>query len=360
MSYKTLTPEEAAELIKNGDSIGFSGFTAAGTPKSVTEALAKKAEAEHEAGRDFKVDIFTGASTNDHIDGALSRAKAIDRRSPYQSNSDSRSGINKRDINYFDLHLSHLAQSFRYGFLGKIDVAIIEAVEVTDDGKIYLGTGVGAVPTFAKMADKIIIELNSNISPAIKGMHDIYEPADPPYRKEIPVYKPSDRIGKPYLQVDPKKIVGVVHTDLSDNVSGFAPVDETTMKIGQNVTQFRINEIKSGRVPKEFLPLQSGVGNIANAVMECLGKSEEIPAFEMYTEVLQDSVIALIKSGKCKFVSTCSLTISDDLMKEVFENIDFYKDKIVLRPGEISNNPEVVRRLGLITMNTAQIGRAHV
>ena len=45
MSYKTLTPEEAAELIKNGDSIGFSGFTAAGTPKSVTEALAKKAEA---------------------------------------------------------------------------------------------------------------------------------------------------------------------------------------------------------------------------------------------------------------------------------------------------------------------------
>ena len=125
------------------------------------------------------------------------------------------------------------------------------------------------------------------------------------------------------------------------------------MKIEQNVTQFLINEIKSGRVPKEFLPLQSGVGNIANAVMECLGKSEEIPAFEMYTEVLQDSVIALIKSGKCKFVSTCSLTISDDLMKEVFENIDFYKDKIVLRPGEISNNPEVVRRLGLITMNTA-------
>ena len=34
-------------------------------------------------------------------------------------------------------------------------------------------------------------------------------------------------------------------------------------------------------------------------------------------------------------------------------NIDFYKDHIILRPYELSNHPEIVRRLGVITINTA-------
>ncbi|MDO5571392.1 MAG: succinate CoA transferase [Bacteroidales bacterium] len=353
MSYKKLTSEEAALLIKNGDTIGFSGFTAAGTPHVISQALAKRAEAEHAAGRAFKVSVFTGASTNDSVDGALARANAIDRRTPYQSHKDSRKGINSGDINYFDMHLSQLAQNVRYGFLGKIDVAIIEAAEVTEDGEITLGTGVGAVPTFARLAKIILIELNSHLPKEIKGIHDIYEPLDPPYRKEIPVYKPSDRIGSNVLKVDPAKIACIVEANYTDGVKGFAPVEETTMKIGENVTNFLVDEMKAGRIPASFLPIQSGVGNIANAVLACMGKNPDIPPFEMYTEVVQDAVVALMKTGKCKFASTCSLTVSDEVMKDVFENLDFYKQRLVLRPGEISNNPEVVRRLGLITMNTA-------
>jgi Acetyl-CoA hydrolase len=37
----------------------------------------------------------------------------------------------------------------------------------------------------------------------------------------------------------------------------------------------------------------------------------------------------------------------------VFGNLERYKDKLVLRPQEISNHPEVVRRLGIIGINTA-------
>ena len=77
MSYKFISAEDAAKLIQNGDNIGFSGFTAAGSPKVVSEALAKRAEEEHQAGRPFKVGVFTGASTSDHLDGALARAHAI-------------------------------------------------------------------------------------------------------------------------------------------------------------------------------------------------------------------------------------------------------------------------------------------
>lgn len=353
MALPFITAQEAAELIKDGDSLGLSGFTASGTPKVVTEALAIKAEKEHAEGRPFKVNIFTGASTNDHVDGALARANAINIRTPYQSNPDLRKRLNAHDAHYFDLHLSELAQKLRYGTYGDIDVAIIEANDVTENGEIVLGTGLGMTPTVAMLAKKIIIEVNDQIPATIRGLHDVYIPNDPPYRREIPIYKANDRIGSPILKVDPSKIVGVVKTSLKDGVHGFAPLDDVTMQIGANVCDFLIGELKRGAIPASFLPLQSGVGNIANAVLFGLGESKDIPAFDMYTEVIQDAVVDLMEKGKCRFASTCSMTFSDSKMDEVFNNIEFFRDKILLRPGEISNNPEVVRRLGVITMNTA-------
>ncbi len=257
------------------------------------------------------------------------------------------------NIEFTRIYLSTLAQELRYGFLGKVDVAIVEVVDITDEGEITLTTGVGITPTIVELADKIIIERNSFASEALNGVHDLYQPLDPPYRKEIPVYKPSDRIGVTTLKVDPAKVVGIVETNLSDGVKEFSPVDATTQKIGENVSNFLSAEIKAGRIPVEFLPIQSGVGNIANAVLGCLGKNPDIPAFEMYTEVIQDSVVGLMKEGRCKFASGCSLTLSDNVMGEIYENMDFFRDKIVLRPSEISNNPEMVRRLALITINTA-------
>ena len=353
MSYKIISAEEAASHINHGDNIGFSGFTAAGSPKAVSEALAKRAIAAHEKGEPFQVGVFTGASTSDHLDGALARANAMKFRTPYQSNKDSRNALNRHDVHYYDYHLSQLAQDIRYGFLGSVDVAVIEACDVTEDGEITLTSGVGNTPTFARLAKKVIIELNSYHPKALKGLHDIYEPADPPCRREIPVYTPSDRIGTTTVKVDPAKIVGIVETNCSDGVAPFTPLDETTMKIGKNVADFLAKEMKEGRIPSTFLPIQSGVGNIANAVLGCLGENKDIPPFEMYTEVIQDSVVGLMKEGRCKFASGCSLTLSDDAMKELYDDIEFFKDKVVLRPQEISNNPEMVRRMGLITINTA-------
>ncbi len=353
MSFKIISAQEAASHINDGDNLGLSGFTAAGSPKSVTVALADRAQEFHAAGKPFKVGIFTGASTNDYVDGALSRANAVQFRTPYQSSAESRKFINANQVEYFDKHLSELAQELRYGFLGDVNVAIIEAVDVTADGEITLTTGVGISPTVCQLADKIIIELNSYNPKEMKGMHDIYQPCDPPCRKEVPVYSASDRIGSTTLKVDPSKIVGIVETCIPDGVKPFSPVDETTQKIGENVSNFLADELRAGRIPATFLPIQSGVGNIANAVLGCLGDNPEIPAFEMFTEVIQDSVIGLMKEGRCKFASGCSLTVSDEVLKQVYADLDFYKEKIVLRPSEISNSPELVRRLALITINTA-------
>lgn len=353
MALKFITADEAAALVQHDDNVGFSGFTPAGCPKVVPGAIARRAEAEHAAGRPFKIGMFTGASTGDRLDGALARAEAVKFRTPYQSNKDMRTGINAGANPYFDMHLSMVAQELRYGFLGKVDVAIVEAADVTEDGEIVPTCGVGILPTICRLADKIIIELNDKHPKEIRGMHDLAEPLDPPHRREIAIYSPSDRVGATCIKVDPAKIVGVVRTSEPNDEGGFAPLDEVTQAIGNNVAQFLVSEMEAGRLPKEFLPLQSGVGNVANAVLGALGDNEKIPAFNVYTEVIQDAVIALMKKGRVKFASGCSLSVTRPVIQDIYANLDFFKDKLLLRPQEYSNNPEVVRRLGIITINTA-------
>ena len=353
MALRFITAEEAATYVKNGDNVGFSGFTPAGSPKAVPTAIGELAKAEHAAGRPFKIGVYTGASTGDSLDGSLARANAVKFRTPYQSNADLKTLINSGETEYFDMHLSQLAQDLRYGFLEKVTVAVIEACDVNEQGEIILTSGVGNTPTFAHLADKIIIELNTYHPKALRGLHDIAELQDPPYRREIPIYTVKDRAGSPVLKVDPSKIVGVVETNRKDEIKGFTPVDEVTAKIGENVALFLASQLKSGRIPKEFLPIQSGVGNIANAVLGSLGTNKDIPPFTMYTEVIQDSVIGLMQSGKITFASGCSLTVAPDVSKTIDVDLVFFKPKLVLRPHEFSNNPEVVRRLGLITINTA-------
>jgi acetyl-CoA hydrolase len=352
-SFPILSAEEAAAHVEHGHSVGFGGFTPAGAPKAIPTAIAQRARAEHEAGRPFQIGVLTGASTGPSLDGELAKASAISFRTPYQSNSDLRARINSGETRFFDMHLSVMPQVLRYGFLGPINVAVVEAADVTEGGGIVLTSSVGAAPTFCRMADKILIELNRRHPPTLLGMHDIYEPADPPYRREIPIYAPSDRIGSPVIKVDPTKIVGIVETNLDDETKSFAEVSEITSRIGNNVAEFLAAELRAGRIPKSFLPLQSGVGDIANAVLGALGQHPDIPAFQMYTEVLQDSVVELIKNERVKFASTCSLTVSNEALNDIYANLEWFRSRILMRPQEISNHPEIARRIGIVSINTA-------
>ena len=351
MSYPILTAAEAACYIKNGDGVGISGFTLSGTPKTVLPEVARRAEEAHAAGKPFKINLFSGASTGDSIDGVLTRAKALNFRAPFISNPVVRDAINEKEIIYTDLHLSLMAQDLRYGYMGKVDVAILEAIDITPDGKVYLTTAGGIGQTVANLADKIIIERNT--FHRTMGLHDVYEPQDPPCRKEIPIYNAADRIGKPYVQVDPKKVVGIVEVNMPNEQVIFKELDPVTRKIGENVVSFILGDIKRGIIPATGLPIQSGIGNVANAVLKALENCPELPSLDLYSEVLQDSVIDLMESGRVKAGSTCSLSLSQECLQHVYDNLDFFRDKLILRPSEISNHPEIIRRLGLIAMNTA-------
>lgn len=351
--YPRLTPEEAAALIPHGATVAFSGFTPSGAAKAVPAALAVRAKALHAAGEAFRIRVLTGASTGEEIDEQLSQAEAISWRAPYASSKTLREQINADAVGFVDMHLSHLPQAIAEGFFGTLDVAVIEATDITADGRVFLSSSIGASPTYLKYANKMIIELNRAHSHRVSEMADIALLPTPPYRSPIPINHAMDKIGRPYATVEPSKILGVVETNQPDRVAPFSPVDVVSQQIGRNVTEFLLGEIYVGRIPKGFLPMQSGVGNIANAVMGCLGLSEEIPPFFMYSEVFQDSLVDLMETGKLLGASTTSLTLSPERLNHVYANMDFFGQRIVLRPQELSNNPGVVRRLGVITTNTA-------
>lgn len=350
---KEISAEEAAAMIFDGATVGFSGFTPAGAAKAIPVAIAARAKAEHDAGRPFQIGVITGASTGPSLDGSLAAADAIKWRTPYQSDPTLRKRINAGQTKFFDMHLSMLPQNIRYGFLGKLDFAIVEACDVSESGEIVLTTSVGASPTFLRCAEKVLIELNEYHPASLRGFHDIYEPLDPPHRREVPVFSVRDRIGSETIQIDPSKIAGIVRTSEPDEVGAFSDPDEITSKIGENVANFLAAEMKAGRVPREFLPIQSGVGNIANAVLGAMGHHPDIPAFTMYSEVIQDSAIDLMRRDRLAFASGTSLTVSPSLLKEIYADLDFFRDRMILRPQEMSNSPEVVRRLGVISINTA-------
>ncbi|VBB47435.1 Propionyl-CoA:succinate CoA transferase [uncultured Paludibacter sp.] len=352
-AFKFVTAEEAASYVNHGDIIGFSGFTPAGCPKAIPTAIAQRARKFHEEGKEFKIGMYTGASTGDSLDGELARANAVSFRTPYQSNKDMREALNRGDVEYYDLHLSALALSLRYGFIKPPKFAILEICDLKENGEVVLTSGVGISPTIANLAEHVILEWNHYHPKELKGFHDLYEAQDPPFRREIPIYKVSDRIGTTILKIDPKKILCVVETNRPDETGGFTPTDDVTDRIGENVAMFLASELKKGKIPASFVPLQSGVGNIANAVLASLGRNKDIPPFEMYTEVIQDSVIQLMREGRVKFASGCSLTVSKEVLDNIYSDLDFFRDKLVLRPQEISNSPEMARRLGLISINTA-------
>ena len=348
---KIMTSSEAAELIPAGSNVGMSGFTGAGYPKAVPAALAQRINALRTAGEKFKISIWTGASTAPELDGALASVDGIEMRLPYQSDPACRSRINAGEMEYVDIHLSQVAQFVWFGFFGKLDVAIVEVTGILEDGRLIPTTSVGNNKTWLEQADKIILEVNSWMNPALEGMHDIYYSTRlPPDRQPIPLVKPSDRIGEPYLRCDPDKVIAVVETHAPDRNSRFSTPDETSFKIAGHILDFLAYEIKKGRMPPELLPLQSGVGNVANAVMAGLehGPYSNLTA---YTEVLQDGMLHLIKQGKMAMASATAFSLSPDASEEFTRDIAFYRDRIILRPQEMSNHPEIIRRLGIISMN---------
>ena len=347
LQAKIVSAEEVAAYIEPGMSIGMSGFTASSYPKAIPLALAERMKKEP-----FKIDLWTGASTGPELDDTLAAVHGIAKRLPYQTDAILRGEINDGSVDYLDLHLSESAQLGRVGYLGKLDLAIVEAVAITEEGNIIPSTSLGNAASYVQQADIVIVEVNTTQPLELEGMHDVYVPLDPPHRLPIPIVKADDRVGTPFIPCTPDKIKFIVPCDIKDHTRDLAPIDENSKKMSQFTLEFLNAEIKAGRMPKNLLPLQSGVGNVANAVMAGFVDSD-LEDLTVYTEVIQDGMLDLIDAGKLNFASGTAFSPSPAGMERFYKDVAKYKKYLLLRPQEISNSPEVVHRLGVIAMNTA-------
>lgn len=351
--FPRLTPEEAVVDIFDGATVAFSGFGNVGAPKVIPRALAARARKQHMRGDSFKIRVLSGAACGLDVDEALAQARAITWRAPYQSAATLRKQINRQEVEYVDMHLSHVSQTVSSGFFGKLDFAVIEATDITPDGRVYLSTSVGASPTYLKCADRVLIEINRYHSPRLREMADIFTLASPPHRHPFPMLDPMTKFGWSYAVVDPKKVIGLVESDEPDYIDPTDPPDDISNRIAEQVIHFLFDEIHARRIPEEFLPVQVGIGAVADGVLAALGKNPYIPPFKLYNLVIHDPVIDLMEQGKIVAASATSLSLSSDVLKRLYSHMDFFVPRIVLRPQEISNHPAIIRRLGVIALNAA-------
>lgn len=344
---RIMSATEAASLIKDGMVVGMSGFTRAGEAMAVPLALAERAKTEP-----LKITLMTGASLGHDLDKILAESQVTARRMPFQSDPGLRRAINAGEVMFLDQHLSETVEQLRTRQLPGVDVAVIEAVAITADGGIVPTTSIGNSASFAILARKVIVEINTGQPLALEGLHDVFIPTYRPNRMPIPVVAADSRIGLPYIPIPPEKIAAIVMTHKQDSSATILPPDDDTRAIAGHLIGFLSDEVRRGRLDNRLAPLQAGIGTIANAVMHGLLESP-FHDLKMYSEVLQDSTFDLMDAGKLTFASGSSITLSEAKNAEVMARFHEYKSRLILRPQEISNHPEVVRRLGIIAINTA-------
>lgn len=351
---KLRTPEQTVELFKHGQYIGWSGFTGVGAPKVVPTALANHVEKNNLQGQ-LAFNLFIGASAGPE-ESRWADNNMILRRAPHQVGKPIANAINDGRTEFFDKHLSMFPQDLTYGYYTKnkendlLDYTIIEATAIKEDGSIVPGPSVGGSPEFISVSDKVIIEVNT-VTPSFEGLHDIDMPINPPYRPAYPYTRVDDKSGRDSIPVDPERVVAIVESTVKDQVPPNTPSDATSKAIAGHLIEFFENEVKQGRLPPNLHPLQSGIGNIANAVIEGLAESS-FEHLNVWTEVLQDSFLDFFEKGTLDYATATSIRLTEKGFERFFENWDLYKNKLCLRSQVVSNSPEIIRRLGVIAMNT--------
>src|SRR5690606_40465544 len=88
---------------------------------------------------------------------------------------------------------------------------------VDRDGSIVPTTSVGNSVTYAALAKKVFLEINTAVSEDVYGIHDIYHAENYPHRNVIPIVAPWNKIGRRTIPLDPDQVIGIVFSDKKDN-----------------------------------------------------------------------------------------------------------------------------------------------
>ncbi|MEG1316146.1 MAG: acetyl-CoA hydrolase/transferase C-terminal domain-containing protein [Oscillospiraceae bacterium] len=337
LAARVMTAEAAASMIHSGMTLCTSGF-GTGYPKAIPSSLAADKHATD-------LTLIAGASRGEMLDGAMSKSGILKKHSAFQFNSDMRDEINLGNVEFVDYHLSQLAGKIRKGVYGKIDFAIIECCKINADGSIIPTLSAGITDTIIDCAEKILLEVNLAVPTTVEGFHDFGCVSGKS------VTSPGDRVGEKFLRLDLNKVMGVVITDIPDTDLFYPDVKPVFDDIANNVVALLNNEIENNRLPASFT-FQSGMGVVANCVLVGL-MTKGYKNLKMYTEVLADQALLAIKDGIISEATTTSLDITPLGFDTLYDNVEFFKEHLVIRPLEITNGSAGIISMDLVSMNTA-------
>jgi len=337
------TAEQAAASIQDGMTVAMSGYAMAGYPKAVVEILTERKR----NGENLTINLVTGANVP-WLDETLGAEQIIGRRAPMCASRTLAAQANNGSLRYVEQQMSKMPRLLRNGSFGKIDVAVVEALGFDENGDLIPSSSIGMTHYLMDAADEIIVEVNTAQPEKLRNLHDIYIPAAAPDTRPIPLVHTSQRIGKPGIQVDLKKIRYIVETEIPERMGIQPSGTAVTENIAAHLLNFLELEFQksSGALP----PIQTGFGSIADSIAEAFQHSN-FHNLQFFCGGITKPVMELLVSGKATALSTGGLGMSERV-EQILKNTPNLQDYLVIRNGDITNNAEVIGRLGLIALNT--------
>lgn len=347
---RIISAEQAARIIEPGMTVAIPHFNNLDSPVCIERALLERVKA---SGEKMELNVISTANCHPLVDTEWARAGMIKRRMDFVGDPSIRYLLNTPgEVEFQDPHLSHVTEQIKHGWYGDIDVAIVSIAGITEDGGLLPSVCEGFVPTVLKAAKKVLLEINANSSEKMHLLHDVYSIDKLPIREPVAIKRVYDRIGTDHYECDLRKICGIVLSQEPLYYPAQFKIAEEDPRIDSMAgyfVDFLKQEVDAGRMPPNLLPLQIGAGAIADAVLGKMGDS--FHDLEIYTEGLMQKGIELLDQGVVKAASTGGFGGTPETVKYILDHVEDYVGKLIIRPAEVTNHPEVIRRLGLIAMN---------
>lgn len=333
---------EASKLIKKNMTVAFSGLTSAGYPKAIPKELVKR---KLETGEELDLTMISGSIAGELEDLMVD---LVSRRFPMIESSKMRKAANNGTLRYMEQQICKGIRLLNSGALGKIDVAVVEALAITEEGHVIPTACVGLLPYLVEHAEEIIIEINTAQPLEFEGLHDVFLPGFPPNRKPIPLLHAAHRFGEEFVRVKPEKIKHIVMSSEPDKWSSPPAQNEIAKSITNNLLDFLESEYQ---LCSKLPPVQTGVGSLANNIVQALGESN-FKDISFFCGAIYEPVMQLIEAGKVRAASTGSIQMTPESIR-ILKKMSDLKKILVLRNLEITNDSEAIGRLGILSLNSA-------